>query len=385
MGRPLRKHQFTADEISIIHVVQRCVRRAHLAGFDRKTGTDFGYRKEYIRRRLEALASVFGVDILCYAILSNHMHLVLRNRPDVVACWTDAEVATRWLKVFPGRRLEEYLGAPTQNDVEKLARDQQRIAVIRSRLADISWFMRALSEPIARLANAQDKCTGRFWEGRFKAQRLVDEVGLLACSMYVDLNPIRAAMADSLENSRHTSAYDRIQGSRGTQTSSAAFSLDPTPTHESGQTLRTTDIRKLHTQCRSERTNPTGRKVRSDAWLAPLCIRPEAKGPEIHKDGVRASDKGFLNMSLADYLRLLNWTAKCPKLRNPDKDLPLPLQPALSDHRVNLATWRDLVWSFQRFFGTSSCAGSPKAMNTFAGKTGRSWARGHRNVAKCFY
>ncbi|MEZ6120626.1 MAG: hypothetical protein R3C28_29170 [Pirellulaceae bacterium] len=71
------------------------------------------------------------------------------------------------------------------------------MTLIRTRLSDISWFMRALAEPIARLANKQDECTGRFWEGRFKAQRITDEAGLLACAMHVDPNPIKAAMADS--------------------------------------------------------------------------------------------------------------------------------------------------------------------------------------------
>ena len=75
--------------------------------------------------------------------------------------------------------------------------------------------MRALSEPIARMANHQDECTGRFWEGRFKALKIVDEAGLLACAMYVDLNPIRAAMVERPEQAVHTSAYDRLQAERG--------------------------------------------------------------------------------------------------------------------------------------------------------------------------
>ena len=384
MGRTLRKYQFTAEEICIVHIVQRCVRRAYLAGFDRETGTDFGYRKESIRRRLEALASVFGVDILSYAILSNHLHLILRNRPDVVACWSDEETAARWLKVFPGRRLEEHLGEPTQGDVDKLVRDQQRLAAIRTRLSDISWFMRALSEPIARLANKQDNCTGRFWEGRFKTQRLVDEVGLLACSMYVDLNPVRAALADSPDDSQHTSAYDRIQGSRGERVPAAAFCLAPASTHKSGQELRETGLRDLRHRRWSEKYNPTGRKIRRDAWLAPLRIRGNAKDPEVHQSGVRASNKGFLNMSSGDYLGLLRWTAQRPEVRNLEHRLPATLQPLLSRLRIDLSMWRDLVWDFRKYFGKSCCAGNPLEMNAFAGKTGRRWARGHRGVAKCF-
>ncbi|WP_044256991.1 transposase, partial [Rhodopirellula sp. SWK7] len=194
MPRPSREEQFQTGEICIVHAVQRCVRRAFLAGVDAATGKDYSFRKEWIRRRMEALASVFGIDVLSYAIMSNHLHVILRNRPDVVARWSDAEVAIRWLRVFPGRRMEEHLAEPTEHEVKVLAANAERIAEIRQRMSDISWFMRSLAEPISRLANKQDECTGRFWEGRFKAQRIVDEAGLLACSMYVDLNPVRAAM-----------------------------------------------------------------------------------------------------------------------------------------------------------------------------------------------
>ncbi len=125
MPRPSRSEQFLATEVCIVHTVQRCVRRAFLAGKDPLTGRDFDARREWIRRRLEILAAVFGVDVLTYAILSNHMHLILRNRPDVVKTWSDRDVAERWLKVFPGRRLDEHLGQPTQNDIQTLVRNKK--------------------------------------------------------------------------------------------------------------------------------------------------------------------------------------------------------------------------------------------------------------------
>ncbi|MFY7874743.1 MAG: hypothetical protein ACOVQM_04805, partial [Pirellula sp.] len=79
MPRPLRSAVYRPQEIAILHCTQRCVRRAYLSGVDAVSGADYSYRKEWIRERIEKLASVFGLDILTYAILSNHMHIVIRT------------------------------------------------------------------------------------------------------------------------------------------------------------------------------------------------------------------------------------------------------------------------------------------------------------------
>ncbi len=358
MPRPMRNEQFTADEVCIVHAVQRCVRRACLAGVDKTSGKDYSFRRESIRRRMEALASVFAMDVLSYAIMSNHLHIILRNRPDVVAQWTDKEAALRWLRVFPGRRLDEQLAEPTENDVRALSGDVERMKTVRSRLSDISWFMRALSEPIARLANRQDECTGCFWEGRFKAQRIVDETGLLACAMYVDLNPVRAAVAELPDHAKHTSAYDRIRGERGEEIPSAAFDLVAISTEEAGRKIRTTKVEDLKKERIEKRRNPTGKRVLRDGWLSPLTLggRKLSQDPELHKSGLRASDKGFLNLSWSDYVELLRWTAR-QKIKEEVTKAPDRLVKVLSTIGMDASMWRELVWNYKKYFGRSSCAG----------------------------
>jgi REP element-mobilizing transposase RayT len=384
MGRGLRVEQFTTDEICIVHAIQRCVRRAFLAGKDEKTGKDYSFRKECIRRRMELLASVFGIDVLTYAVMSNHIHLILRNRPDVVAQWSDEEVALRWLRVFPGKRLEEHLAEPTDNDVQMLVNNAARLAQARQRLSDISWFMRALAEPIARLANRQDECTGRFWEGRFKAQRIVDEAGLLACAMYVDLNPVRASIANSPDRSVHTSAYDRIEAEKGSEIESAAFDLVAVDSKEAVKALRETPMSVRRSKNRITRQGAKPKRVKRDSWLAPLSLgRRLASDPEVCRSGLRASDKGFLNLPWREYLELLRWTSQ-QKTSGEVTEVPRQVSRSLSRLGIASSMWRDLVWNFKRYFGRSSCAGSPQAMLADAAKHEKSWYSGQRQAAACF-
>ena len=384
MPRALRSEQFDPNEVCILHLVQRCVRRAYLAGVDPVSGKDFGFRREWIRCRMERLASVFGIDLLSYAILSNHLHLIARNRPDVVATWSDHDVALRWLKVFPGQRLDEHLGQPTTHEVETLARNAKRVAEIRTRLSNPSWFMKALCEPIARLANKQDEVRGHFWEGRFKAQSIVDEAGLLACSLYVDLNPVRAAMAETPEKSLHTSAYDRIKALEGATIPSAAADLVAIETEEAGRIRRTSTPQSLRQRTAAAKKR-RGRSIPRDGWLSPLTINEQGQlGPQASQSGVRASDKGFLPLNLLDYLKLLDWTSR-QRAGSLDKAVvPKALEPILTRIGINANMFIDLVWNFKKYFGRGNSAGSPKTMKENAESRGRKFSHGQRSAANCF-
>lgn len=151
--------------------------------------------------------------------MSNHYHVVLHVRQDLANDWSDKEVVTRWHRLFNGTLFSQrYLAGNKLLRVEQEVLNKD-IAIWRERLTDISWFMRIVNEFIARKANTEDKCTGSFWESRFKSQALLDERALLSCMAYVDLNPIRAKMATSQETSKHTAVHKRITLLRKSQLS----------------------------------------------------------------------------------------------------------------------------------------------------------------------
>jgi REP element-mobilizing transposase RayT len=205
-----RYRQVSVEDTPYYHCISRCVRRAFLCGVDSVTGFDFEHRRQWIVDRIKLLCSVFAVDLCAYAIMSNHYHIVIRIDADQVTEWSNEEVASRWMQIFSGPLLmHQYLGNAdlTETELEWIS---ELFATWRNRLCDLSWFMRCLNEPIARMANAEDHCTGRFWEGRFKSQALLDARAVLACMAYVDLNPIRAAMANTPEQSDYTSIQERI-------------------------------------------------------------------------------------------------------------------------------------------------------------------------------
>ena len=176
------------------HCINRCVRRAFLCGRDSTTGKCYEHRKAQVVERIKLLSTVFAVDICAYAVMSNHYHIVLRVDSSAALSWSSREVAERWCRVFSGHSMvQRWLGGESLSKAERAA-VEIRIETWRKRLFDISWFMRCLNEHIARQANAEDGCSGRFWEGRFKSVALLDEAALITCMTYVDLNPIRAGV-----------------------------------------------------------------------------------------------------------------------------------------------------------------------------------------------
>ena len=207
MPRP-RKALVCRNDTLYYHCVSRCVRRAFLCGKDTVTQQCYEHRRAWITERIHLLTSIFAIDICAYAVMSNHYHIVLKLNSS--EAWSDEQVIDRWLCLFRGPILVQR----AQQGVELSHAERQTVAEVaavwRKRLQDLSWFMKCLNEPIARMANQEDNCTGHFWESRFKSQALRSDKALLSCMAYVDLNPIRACMATSPESSDFTSIQERI-------------------------------------------------------------------------------------------------------------------------------------------------------------------------------
>ena len=209
MPKP-RKLQISLDATPFYHCVSRCVRRAFLCGTDTVTGRSYEHRRHQIEHDLLKLSSIFFIDVAAYAVMSNHYHVVLHVDPAEAQAADAKTVVRRWHQVYKGKDISRrYLNGESLEPHE-LSQIDVLIETWRSRLYDISWFMKVVNEKIARLANKEDECTGHFWESRYKSQALLDEKAVLSAMAYVDLNPIRAAMAPTPETSDHTSIKKRI-------------------------------------------------------------------------------------------------------------------------------------------------------------------------------
>jgi REP element-mobilizing transposase RayT len=345
----------------VYHCFSRCVRRAFLYGFDAITGRDFSHRKAWLVERLRYLAAVFAIEVCAYAVMDNHWHAILRTRPDIVANWSDWEVATRWLTLFPRHRDKRCTPvAPAEEEIRALAERPERIAQLRRRLSSLSWFMGRLNEFIARAANKEDRVKGRFWEGRFKCQVLLDEAAIASCMVYVDLNPIRAGVAATPEESDFTSTQERIRawrketmtnsvvGKEGVQeiNSASAERRTPAPAH----TARILDSIP-------DRLPDSAHPL--DGWLCP-----------IHSESGR---RGILGMTTAEYFDLVD---RSGRMTRSDRrgTIDADLAPILLRIGANPKAWLETVTCFGSKFRLA--AGRAPNLRAFSDRLGRRWFQG---------
>ncbi len=367
MGLPRSRYVREGQE-GVYHCFSRCVRRAFLYGFDALTRRDFSHRKGWLVERLRYLAEIFAIDVCAYAVMENHYHTILRTRPDVVAGWSDREVATRWLSLFPRHPGMRGKTIPRmEEEICVLEHCPERIAKLRLRLCSLSWFMGRLNEFIARASNKEDRVKGRFWEARFKCQALLDEAAIAACMVYVDLNPIRAGLADFPEESDFTSIKERI---RAWQKETLTTAVLP---EASGQNKRfdalSRDKRLAGKACELVSSIPesiSGMRV-SAGWLCP-----------IQSDSQR---RGILQITTAEYFDLVD---KSGRMTRPDKrgTIDADLAPILLRIGANPEAWPETISCFGSKFRLA--AGMLSHLRDFADQLGRRWLTGVATARAAF-
>lgn len=301
-----RSDIYDRNEIGVYHCFNNVVQGLDL----------LAERRFWIENRLSDLASIFAVDVFTFAVLDTHYHSVLRNRPDVVSTWTDEEVISRWLRLSSqSLQLKE---GPSEEKIAKVLRNPEKVAEWRLRLGDISWFMRMLNEPMARAINKAREKKGHVWRERFKMQVLADEEAVLACALYVDLNPIRATMADSLEESEHTGIWLRMRAIA-----------------ERAKQVLSEVVGNEHWMAKNE-----------SGWLLPISVH----GDGLYSTGRRCSDKGIFEFSVEEYLGLADRVARLPALGKPGMQSP-ELPPILERMRHRLGAWLAAVQDFSKRMG----------------------------------
>jgi hypothetical protein len=296
-----REDFMQADKCGTFHIYARCIRRCFLLGHDEESGKDYSGRKNWIPLRLAALRKTFMIDIFAYGVMSNHYHIILNNRPDLVKNLSTKEVVSRWLLLHPTVAMkDEKRFKPTSTEIAKFIEDFD-IDEIRLRLSDISWFMRELNQYIAVKANREEGLTGAFFDGRFKSQYLADDNAVLACMIYIDLNPVRSKVAKSIEDSIFTSGYDRMNAHTAQMNLNA---LQETKYKEE-------DSLTYH----QKKEIKTEKKIiKNSSWLSPLAtnLTKKENKPETNllQTTTTLTPQPFLSITVEKYLELLDLTGR---------------------------------------------------------------------------
>ena len=230
---------------------------------------------------------------------------------------------------------------------EKLVVDKY-VKEWRERLMSVSWFMRCLNEHIARLANAEDNCSGRFWEGRFKSQALLDDAAILACMAYVDLNPI----ATLPETSDYTAFKQRIDTIAGKATiDSAKLSA------EGSNKKKTIKLAKF--------TKPIKKR--------PLGDMPNISGLDKITMTPPAGSSAVIPFCWEDYIALVDWTGGAIV---PGKKgyIVREAPDILSRFDIDADKWLAYMPRLEAQFQT--CIGRVESLIPCAEKLDRSWVKG---------
>ena len=250
------------DEVGIFHCYNRTAKKLTLCGVDPVSKIDYSGRVIWMLESLQILAATMLVDILRVSFMRNHYHLMLRTRPDLVRRLSNQEVVQRMVDLSPNCLVNQLkLPSSTPHDVKvaKAVKNAKLVKRFRHRLSDISWLMKLFGQNIGQRINRELDDRGAVFEGRYKMNRLESPAAVLACALYIDLNPIRAGRCTTPEESVNTSIYMQIIGrlQRAHRATAAGVRLPANGDLWLDTTFATAED--------------------ADAWLAPTMLDPEQR------------------------------------------------------------------------------------------------------------
>ena len=335
MPRDPRSEVLDPHQVEAVHLYNRTIDGLFLMGKNPDTGEDFSYRQGWIVDKMNQLFSHMCVELLTYGILSNHYHINVRTRPDVVAQLSDRDVAERWLNTLSRKRDKdgEFKG-PTENAIKRLMADTAKLEKCRTELSSCSHLMKQLNQYIAQRANREDERRGSFWAGRYGSTRLVDDAALLSCTVYIDLNRIRAGLEQPFQ--QHDSS---ALGHRITEFLREQYEQDQA------------EVEAIAARHRFRLGESGARRCNV---LAKLQIDEaiDTPGSALSDTETRCSDKGFLPIAFERYIELLKWTLGM----SAEGDLPSGLRFS----KVPSNVWLAMTNRFGELFG--SVAGTLDSM-----------------------
>ena len=322
-----RSRSISKTEDGHYHIISKTVRGAFLL----TSPEEFDYRKMWIIEKMVFLSNVFYIGTESYALMDNHMHLVIETQYSIADKAPAEDIAYRWLYLHPMKKRKKGESIePTKEEIKKFISDKKQVAKYREKLKDPSCYMQELNQSIARRANKEDNMTGRFWQGRFKSINLAEPGALLKCIMYVELNPVRANMVESPELSEFTSCYKRVKAEL------AREKLEKKPNNKRLQ-----------------------EEAELDSWLSPIFSTK--------------NERGILEMTFKEYLELLDWTGR--EIREGKRGaIPANLESILERLKLKSDNWVDSFKSFRQDFHT--VAASEGTMRKIAEKVEVRWFHG---------
>ena len=400
-------------EIATYHAWSRCVQQEFLMG------NEFDHRRYWLESLISYQTRIFAVDLADYTILENHFHVMPRTRPDLVATWSDKEVAWRWKMAWPAWTGTEWMRDPTDREIEQLLRNSAKLVLARTALSSLSWFIARIKEPISKMANAESNRRGHFWDGRFGCRELVDEAGSLTCLTYLDLNQIKAGSAASLEESEYSAIRNRLIA---WQQREALASLKEFNSEATADKLEMEQMVQLFADCHLAPISDDAPLLLAREAIA-TSVNPSAYAPnneqmdeeeeisgkteladesanrnvceshqnnpesrEIHRHywdclPQRNSDNTILSMPLFQYVDILQYLVD--RHLNPDRvDLTPEVRCALQSNHINAERWVETIAEFEKsFFSVVGCA---DLLDERINDSARHWFKGIRRCRDVF-